>query len=113
MRKNQISVSIEVPDYVNLKLHQDIYEVSIALPIPSEIIPKLADYTNSPFIDILSPSIVTNRKFYCIRIKRAYTYEVPFLDSCFIKASRDLTKLKILIRKCKCSVLEEEIENLE
>lgn len=110
MRKNQISVDINVPKYVTLKLYQDVYKVVIALPITPAAASKVGKYLDFTHAQILSPSTTFNRKFYCVQFTRTYTYCTSFAESCWCQASHDLSALKVMLRRAKIEVLDDEID---
>lgn len=109
MRKNQISVDINVPKYVTLKLYQDCYKVVIALPITPAAVQQVGKYLDFSHTEILSPSTTFNRKFYCVQFTRTYHYNTPFDKSCWGQASKDLAELKTNLRLAKMDVIEDEI----
>lgn len=113
MRKNQISVGIQVPNFVTLKLYQDSYAVIVALPVTSAIANKLYLYVDGENTEIMSPSTTFNRKFYCVKITRIYKYSTSFLDSCFINARKDFLNLKMQARLAHIDAIKEEINNID
>jgi len=113
MRKNQISVGINVPNYVTLKLYQDCYKVVIALPITSAAANKVGKYLDCSHTEILFPSATFNRRFYCVQFTRTYHYDTSFDKSCWCQAPRDLQALKIQLRRAKIDVLDDEIDTIK
>ena len=109
MRKNQISVDINVPNYVTLKLYQDVYKVVIALPITEAAAKQIYKYVDYSHTEILPPSAAFNRKFYCVQFTRTYHDDTPFDKSCWGQAPKDLRDLKTWLRWAKIDVLDNEI----
>lgn len=110
MRKNQISVDINAPKYVTLKLYQDVYKVVIALPITEAAAKQVGKYIDYSYTEILPPSAAFNRKFYCVQFTRTYHYDTSFDKSCWCQAPEDLRNLKIWLRWAKIDVLDNEID---
>ena len=95
-----IKTNIQTPKFVNVKLYNDIYVLSISLHINSD---------TSAFIESTNGIYPINYrgKLY-VHWEECYKYETPF-EVAFIQARTILDEMMILIRKAKISVLEHEI----
>ncbi len=105
MMTSNVRCSISAPSFVNLKLYDCGYKVTVSLHISGGIADLLSD-TISDF-----KVIKWRGKFY-LHYEADYDYSTAF-DCTYCEASVALRKMKIAIRQAKMQSLQNEIELLK
>lgn len=98
-----IQANIRAPKYVNIKLNNDAYILSISLHISEDV------YTVLSREDNIFPMKYNNK--YYIHWDSIFSYFMSF-DEAFDIAYKRLKSMKIMIRNAKIQLLTEEIEEI-
>ena len=98
---SNVHSAIVAPEFTNLKLYNDGYNVSVNIPISIRVFEMFKD---KPF----GHKLISFKGKYYIHWDKSYQYSTPFI-SAYIEAQSHLIDMKIEGREYKISILRDEI----